>query len=162
MCKNHLTTARCSSRRIQHGTKKNKVPVGNRSFPSTTAVGHKTAGGGFVTKAAVIQRSIIVRCPTSHTRLLDLAQLLVDAVVVVLHVHRRCEYLVLELLGKAKQAPVLLQQSSLADGKRRHILLLWHLCVQVPVSVQQVHPKGRNTGEANTTWSREAHISRRV
>lgn len=55
----------------------------------------------------------------THERahLLDLAELLVDAVVVVLHIHRRCEYLVLEFLGKAMQAPVLREQQ-IKEGER--------------------------------------------
>lgn len=44
---------------------------------------------------------------TLLTHLLNLAELLVDTVVVVLHVHRRREYLVLEFLGEPVQAPVL-------------------------------------------------------
>lgn len=43
----------------------------------------------------------------TFSNLLDLAELLVDAVVIILHVHCRREYLVLEFLGESMQAPVL-------------------------------------------------------
>lgn len=51
---------------------------------------------------------------SQKAHLLNLAELLVDAVVVVFHVHCRREYLVLEFLGESMQAPVLDEKDGVA------------------------------------------------